>query len=89
MVADPGWAWFEPPALAADDDRRRLARIFTRLFSGADGEAALAYLVQLTTGRCLGPDSSDAALRCLEGQRQLVLHLQSLIHAGREGGPIV
>jgi hypothetical protein len=56
------------------------------MFSGVDGEAALAYLTQLTTERCLGPDASDAALRVLEGQRQLVLHLQSLIRLGRDGG---
>ena len=87
MVNDPGWTWFEtvqtPPG---DDQRQRLARLFARLFSGADGETALAYLTQITTERYLGPDASDAALRSLEGQRQLVLHLQSLIRTGREGG---
>lgn len=88
MASDPGWTWFEPPAApaAGDDQRLRLARIFARLFSGADGETALAYLTQLTTERCLGPDASDSALRSLEGQRQLVLHLQSLIRLGRDGG---
>lgn len=87
MANDPGWTWFEPPqASPGDDQRLRLARLFARLFSGADGETALAYLTQITTERCLGPDASDAALRSLEGQRQLVLHLQSLIRTGREGG---
>jgi hypothetical protein len=86
MAHDPGWTWFEPAPQAPDDDHRlRLGRIFARLFSGADGDIALAYLTQLTTERCLGPDSSDAALRALEGQRQLVLHLQSLIRLGRAG----
>lgn len=86
MAADPGWTWFEPPPPPTGDDQRlTLARIFARLFSGADGETALAYLTQLTTERCLGPDASDAALRVLEGQRQLVLHLQSLIRHGRGG----
>ncbi|HLO77108.1 MAG TPA: hypothetical protein VK196_11700 [Magnetospirillum sp.] len=86
MAAEPGWTWFEPPAPPPGDDQRlRLARIFARLFSGADGETALAYLAQLTTERCLGPDASDAALRTLEGQRLLVLHLHSLIRHGREG----
>lgn len=85
MVSDPGWSWFEPSPLAGDDQRLALARLFARLFSGADGETALAYLTQLTTERCLGPDASDAALRTLEGQRQLVLHLQALIQAGRDG----
>jgi len=87
MAHDPGWTWFEPPQTSpGDDPRQHLARLFARLFSGADGEAALAYLTQITTERCLGPDASDAALRSLEGQRQLVLHLQSLIRTGREGG---
>ncbi|MCR6633156.1 MAG: hypothetical protein NVV74_25680 [Magnetospirillum sp.] len=87
MSSDAGWTWFEPePAGPGDDRRLRLGRIFARLFSGADGETALAYLTQLTTERCLGPDASDAALRTLEGQRQLVLHLQSLIRLGRDGG---
>jgi hypothetical protein len=87
LAHDPGWNWFEPVAPAPGDDRRlRLGRIFARMFSGVDGEAALAYLTQLTTERCLGPDASDAALRVLEGQRQLVLHLQSLIRLGRDGG---
>lgn len=87
MAHDPGWTWFEPPAVPPGGDQRlKLARIFARLFSGADGETALAYLTQLTIDRCLGPDASDAALRTLEGQRQLVLHLQSLIRLGRDGG---
>lgn len=86
MPSDPGWTWFEPPPPPPGDDQRlKLARIFARLFSGADGETALSYLTQLTTGRCLGPDASDAMLRVLEGQRQMVLHLQSLIRLGRDG----
>lgn len=87
MSDDPGWNWFAPPSAstAGEGQRLALARIFARLFGGADGETALAYLTQLTTERCLGPDASDAALRMLEGQRQLVLHLQSLIRHGRDG----
>ncbi|MGE5515325.1 MAG: hypothetical protein ACM31D_05835 [Bacteroidota bacterium] len=85
MANDPGWSWFEPSPPVSDGQRLALARIFARLFSGADGETALAYLTQLTTERCLGPDASDAALRTLEGQRQLVLHLQALIQSGRDG----
>lgn len=86
MSADLGWSWFEPPPPPPGDDQRlTLARIFARLFSGADGELALSYLTQATTERCLGPDASDAMLRALEGQRQMVLHLQSLIRLGRDG----
>lgn len=86
MAADPGWTWFDVARTdESGGDRLALARIFARLFSGGDGETAMAYLTQLTTERCLGPDASDAALRALEGQRQLVLHLQSLIRHGRQG----
>lgn len=86
MRSESGWTWFEPPPSPPGDDQRlKLARIFARLFSGADGETALSYLTQLTTERCLGPDASDAMLRALEGQRQMVLHLQSLIRLGRDG----
>ncbi|HTH16923.1 MAG TPA: hypothetical protein VL974_09740 [Magnetospirillum sp.] len=84
-MSDPGWPWSEPSLPPDEDDRLRLARLFARLFAGADGEAAMEYLAQLTTARCLGAEASDAALRMLEGQRQLVLHLQSLIRRGRDG----
>ena len=84
-MSDPGWTWFDPAPAAGDDQRLALGRLFARLFAGADGDQALAYLASLTTARCLGPEASDAALRMLEGQRQLVLHLQSLIQRGRDG----
>jgi hypothetical protein len=81
---DPGWSWFDPaPPPPGEDDRRALARSFARAFSGADGEAVLAHLSALTLERCLGPDSSDAALRTLEGQRLLVAHILALAAQGR------
>lgn len=85
--ADAGWSWLDPAAASAvgDDDRLRLARAAARVFSGCEGEWVLAHLKALTLDRCLGPDASDGALRALEGQRQLVLHLLSLAARGREG----
>lgn len=85
MPSDPGWTWFDPPAPVGDDARLALARTCARLFTGADGEQVLDHLTSLTVGRCLGPDASDGALRALEGQRQLVHHLLSLITRGRHG----
>jgi hypothetical protein len=83
---EPGWGWFEP-APAGPDEARRLAvaRAFARTFSGADGELALAHLKSLTLDRALGPDSPDQHLRGLEGQRQLVCHILSLVERGRSG----
>lgn len=88
MTATTGWDGLDapPPAVSDAERRQTLARVLARLFGGADGELALDYLRQLTVRRALGPDASDAALRMLEGQRQLVLHLESFIRVGRDGG---
>lgn len=84
LAGDAGWSWFDPaPPPPGEEDRRALARAFARAFSGADGEAVLAHLSALTVERCLGPESSDAALRTLEGQRLLVAHMLSLAAQGR------
>lgn len=83
--SDPGWAWFEHPAPPDDSQRLTVARAFARAFSGADGDLALAHLRSLTLDRCLGPEASDASLRCLEGQRLLASHILSLVERGRDG----
>lgn len=84
--ADPGWTWFDPPTPAADDESDlRLARQAARLFATSDGEAVLTHLHEMTVQRCLGPECSDFALRHLEGQRHLVLHLHALAARGRIG----
>lgn len=82
---ESGWSWLEPPPQSgtADEDRQALARAAARIFSGPDGEKVLAHLKNLTLDRCLGADASDSALRTLEGQRQLVLHILSLAASGR------
>lgn len=63
-----------------------LARHFARCFATPDGAAALQHLGDITLRRALGPDASDAQLRHLEGQRQLVVYVQSLAARGRAGG---
>jgi len=74
---------FAPPD--GDDAARLLARQTARLFASPDGVALLAHLRAITLDRCLGPESSPSALRHLEGQRHLVLHLLSLAARGRDG----
>jgi len=83
---ESGWTWFDPPASPGEDENGLyLARQAARVFSTPDGEAVLAHLLEMTLRRCLGPESGDSALRHLEGQRHLVLHLQSLIARGQTG----
>ncbi len=61
-------------------------RAFARCFSGRDGRIVLAYLRSVTVERALGPDAEAAALRHLEGQRQLVGRMTALAARGRGGG---
>lgn len=56
---------------------------FARCFSREDGARVLNHLHAITLDRALGPDADDRALRHLEGQRALVLHLKTLIERGR------
>ncbi|MQX35480.1 hypothetical protein [Roseospira navarrensis] len=72
----------EAEADPSREDRAVLARACARLFAHDDGRRLLAHLHALTLGRHLGPESSDAALRHLEGQRALVAHLTRLIAEG-------
>lgn len=79
-----GWAWFDPsPNDTEPGNDAQIADSFARIFRGADGEAAIAYLRAVTLDRALGPRASDATLRHLEGQRQLVCHVLALIERGR------
>lgn len=88
---DGGWEWFEgrpvpelPPDLA--QDLPEIARSFARCFAGRQGDLALGHLRRLTQQRHLGPEASDSALRHLEGQRQLVAYIASLVERGRDAG---
>ncbi|MGQ9370999.1 Bbp19 family protein [Azospirillum sp. ST 5-10] len=86
-MADPfhgadGWPWPAAPVPPPADDP---APCFARCFAGADGARALAVLRAMTLERALGPDVPDAALRHLEGQRQLVATILALVARG--GGP--
>lgn len=83
MSEPAGWDWFTGggrPSGAADDP----APSFARCFAGPDGARVLAALRAMTLERALGPDATDAALRHLEGQRQLVVTILALAARGRD-----
>ncbi|WP_416899605.1 MAG: hypothetical protein ACMVY4_07840 [Minwuia sp.] len=61
-----------------------LAKCFARCFRGADGERAIAHLRAITLDVATGPDTQDARLRHLEGQRFLVRNIINLIERGRK-----
>lgn len=69
--------------MTAKQDQRSLAVDAARIFAGDAGARVLAHLRRLTRDRVLGPEASDALLRHVEGQRALVLHIESLIERGR------
>jgi len=85
-----GWGWFSASGIpaastsseseSADDG---LAKSFARCFRGQDGERVLQHLRSMTIEQTLGPGASDTLLRHLEGQRQLVAHISTLIKRGR------
>ena len=86
-MSDPnqtGWGALTPIGSTGDPDLKvRIERAFARCFAGSEGELVLSHLRGLTLDRALGPNSTDAALRHLDGQRCLFLHIQSLIDRGR------
>jgi hypothetical protein len=88
MVEQAGWDWLEAPPLTGPDPAAAPedpAPSFARCFAGGDGVRVLAVLRAMTLDRALGPDAPEAALRHLEGQRQLVATILALIARGRAG----
>ncbi|MBC8445412.1 MAG: hypothetical protein H8D75_02105 [Rhodospirillaceae bacterium] len=81
-----GWSWFGIPDGALLEGDRELALSFARCFRDADGKRVLEHLRAMTLEQSLGPAASDAMLRHLEGQRQLITHIHGLIERGR-GNP--
>ena len=88
MSVDAGWQWFDgPAAMAGEPDAAgaaepSLAVAFARCFSTPEGRQVLKHLRSVTVDRAVGPSVSDAHLRHLEGQRQLVNHVLMLIAQG-------
>jgi len=84
---DPGWSWFEK-TISHDMETETpedIPAYFARCFSGADGEAALSHLAEMTLARPLGANAHNGILRHLEGQRYLVSYIIGLVRQGREG----
>ncbi len=91
-TAERDWLWRGQNSAQATQTTKTLrpapadvARAAARCFQGTEGELLFTYLQGLTLNRALGPEASDAALRHLEGQRQLMTHLSHLIDRGRKG----
>jgi hypothetical protein len=82
MTGTDGWAWFAEAGAVPPD----APEFLSRCFATPDGRRTLALLKTLTLERALGPESSDAALRHLEGQRRLVATL--LVLAARSASRI-
>ena len=55
---------------------------FVKTFNTDNGRRVLEYLVSVTLNRYLPPNSSDAELRFLEGQRYLVSFIKNMIKKG-------
>jgi len=88
-----GWDWFHPaetpgmPETVASLPRNELTALAARCFRGRDGSRLIGHLRALTLERALGPAAPEAQLRHLEGQRQLVRYLETLVAEGR-GAPV-
>ena len=61
-----------------------LAISFARCFSTSEGRRVLRHLRGCTMERTLCPSATDAHLRHLEGQRQLVGHILMLVAQGAQ-----
>ena len=76
--SEDGWDWFDT---SRDLDRRddsETLRAFTRCFSGRDGELVLGHLRRTVLDRRLGPETSNAKLRFVEGQRSIVARILAM-----------
>jgi hypothetical protein len=83
-----GWGWFEaaeniaPRAAGMLTNGDALPALAARCFKGDDGRRLLAYLRKITLERGLAPGVSEALIRHLEGQRQLVRYIEALVAEG-------
>lgn len=79
-----GWSSLADAPNRHDPEAQHLTELaFARCFAGEEGKRVLTHLQSITLDRALGPTASDAAIRHLDGQRCLVLHIRSLIDRGR------
>ena len=89
---DSGWDWFDEagdeveggaPTAGISAD---LLKFYVRTFRSEHGYQVMRHLRRITLERSLGPDAPDSLLRHLEGQRQLVSFIASLITRGSHQG---
>ena len=86
---DSGWAWFDVAEEIEEKGRPTgvdsdLLKAYVRTFRSESGRRVILHLRSITSERVLGPDASDAVLRHLEGQRQLVYYIASLVERGSD-----
>lgn len=60
-----------------------IAKQYTRCFCTPAGAEVLKHLREITVGRFLGANATDAELRTLEGQRALVCQIEMLVARGK------
>jgi hypothetical protein len=90
-TSDQGWNWFEAggaspqDVAAAHEAESELTHAFGTCFRGSCGARVLRHLRALTLDRVLGPESPDALLRYVEGQRQLVAYICALVERASRG----
>jgi hypothetical protein len=78
-----GWNWFEGEADdAASSDEQDVCRAAARCLSTSDGTRLLEHLKASILERRLGPATSDAELRHVEGQRFAIAHIVALYERG-------
>ncbi|NJN71290.1 MAG: hypothetical protein HC801_14155 [Nitrospira sp.] len=87
-ASDSGWAWFEEGSEVAKTEEptpgaeRDLLLAYARFLHTENGRRIMRHLKAITVDRVLGPDVSEAMLRHLEGQRQLVSYIEVLAERG-------
>ena len=85
---DSGWAWFDAAPQETKNVERPLGitadllSAYVRIFRSEAGRQVMQHLRAITTDRVIGPDASDALLRHLEGQRQLVNYIANIAERG-------
>lgn len=89
MTGDSGWPWLADgdsagggASTGTGEGEQSLAIAFARCFATPEGRRVLQQLRAWTLERAVGPAASDAQLRHLEGQRQLVAQVLMLIREG-------
>jgi hypothetical protein len=85
---ESGWAWFDVAPQQTKERKRPsgitpdLLSAYARFFRSEPGCQVMRHLRSITVDRVIGPDASDALLRHLEGQRQLIHYIASLAERG-------